>query len=335
MTNFIFSCIESRVEPGQILYGCFKLGPFNINQSLTIANTLRRVLLANLEGLAITFVEIEGVKHEYSIIHGVQESVLEILANLKSIQFRTNKNIYKPQIAYLNSQGPKIIYSKDLKLPPSIQCIDPHQYIATLAVDGVIKIKVFICQGRRYYLQKSLKPIIQKQFKQFLNIDFENYLFLDAIFLPIKKVNYVIEKDGQLNKEFILFEIWTNGSLHPKKSLYNAINEIIKILIPFRNYQGIKYLGTNELKIKFKNNKKIINKIQSSYFKEKLCSLDISNLNLKLSTYYYLKNNRLNTILDILNQSKKEWILLKKKKKLIFNDIKLNLLSIGFKIQIK
>lgn len=334
MTNLIFSCIESRVESGQVLYGCFKLGPFNINQSLTIANTLRRILLANLEGLAVTFVEIEGVKHEYSIIHGVQESVLEILANLKCIQFRTNKRIYKPQIAYLNCQGPKIIYSKDLKLPASIQCIDPHQYIATLAVDGVVKIKIFICQGRRYCLQKSLKPIIQKQFKQFLRVDFKNYLFLDAIFSPIKKVNYIIEKNSKLNKEFILFEIWTNGSLYPKQSLYNAITEIIKILIPFRNYQGIKYLGNEKLKRQFKDNKKIINKIQFSSFKEKLYSLDINNLNLKLSTYYYLKNNQINTILDLFNQPKQKWFLLKKENKLIFNDIQLNLLSIGLKLKI-
>lgn len=333
MSNLIFSCIESRVEPGQILYGCFKLGPFNINQSLTIANTLRRILLANLEGLAITFVEIEGVKHEYSIIQGVQESVLEILTNLKCIEFRTDKSISKPQIAYLNCQGPRIIYSKDLKLPSSIQCIDPHQYIATLAVDGVIKIRLFICEGRRYCLQKSLKSIIQKQFKQFLKIDVKNYLFLDAIFLPIKKVNYIIEKDNKLNKEFILFEIWTNGSLHPKKALYNAITEIIKTLIPFRNYQFIKDLSHDKLKINFKNNFKIIDKIKSKYFREKLYSLDISNLNLKLSTYYYLKNNQVNTILDILNQSDEKLFLLKKENKLIFNDIKLNLLSVGLKLK--
>lgn len=332
MKNLIFSCVESRIEEGESIYGLFKLGPFDLNQSLTIATVLRRVLLANLEGLAIIFVEIEGVKHEYSIINGVQESVLEILANLKCIQFKANNQIYKPQIAYLNCQGPKIIYSSDLKLPPSIQCINPNQYIATLASDGIIQIKLFICQGRRYYLQNSLKSIIQKQFKQLLNIDFENYLFLDAVFFPIKKVNFTIEEDAFLNKEFVLFEIWTNGSLHPKESLYKAINEIIQILMPFRNYQGFKYLMNKNFQINSESHQTIINKIQSSYLKEKLYSLDISNLNLKLSTYNYLKNNQINTIFDILNQSKKEWVSLKKHKKLIFNDIQLNLLTIGVKV---
>ena len=106
MPNLVFSCIESRIENDQNLYGCFKLGPFYLNQSLIVANALRRVLLSDLEGLSIVFVKIEGVTHEYSILKGVQESVLEILANLKQIQFKTkNQEItYKPQIAYLNSQ---------------------------------------------------------------------------------------------------------------------------------------------------------------------------------------------------------------------------------------
>ena len=181
---------------------------------------------------------------------------------------------------------------------------------------------------------KIFKTNYSKQFKQFLRRNFRNYLFLDAIFSPIQKVNYIIEKNNKLNKEFILFEIWTNGSLYPKQSLYNAITEIIKILIPFRNYQGIKYLGNDKLKKQFKDNKKIINKIQSISFKEKLYSLDINNLNLKLSTYYYLKNNQISTISDLLNQPKKNWFLLKKENKLIFNDIKLNLLSIGLKLKI-
>lgn len=333
MKNLIFSCIESRVEEDQSLYGCFKVGPFNLNQSLTIATALRRILLANIEGLSIVFVEIQGVKHEYSIINGIQESVLEILANLKCIQFRSNQHIYKPQIAYLNCQGPKTLYSRDLKLPPSIQCINSNQYIATIANDGVIKAKLFICQGRRYCLQKSLKSIIQKQFKQFLNVTFKNYLFLDAVFLPIKKVNFTIEENNTLIKEFIIFEIWTNGSLHPKKSLYKAINEIIQILVPFRNYQTTTRLINQKFVINPHVNKKFANIIKLAHFKDKLYSLDISNLNFKLSTYYYLKNKKINTIFDLLNYSEQDWIFLKQYKQSIFNEIEINLLSVGLDLK--
>ena len=333
MKNLIFSCIESRVEENQSLYGCFKLGPFNINQSLTIANTLRRILLSNLDGLAIVFVELEGVKHEYSVINGVQESVLEILTNLKSIQFRANQPIYKPQIGYLNYKGPKVLYSEDLRLPSFIQCINPNQYIATLANDGEMKIKLFICQGRRYCLQNFLKPVIQKQFTRFLKLEFGKYLFLDTIFLPIKKVNFTLEQNSKLNKEFILIEIWTNGSLYPKTSLYKAIIEIIQILVPFRNILKIKNRKYLKNSIIFKNIKnKTIIKIKSSQFKEKLYSLDIGNLNFNLPTYYYLKQKNINTIYDLLNQPNQEWLILKKDKKIFFNDITINLSLIGLDI---
>ena len=333
MQNLIFSCIESRVEEGQNLYGCFKLGPFNENQSLTIATTLRRILLSNIEGTAIVFVEFAGVKHEYSVIQGVQESVLEILTNLKSIKFRTNQQIYKPQIAYLNFKGPKVVYSGDLKLPPYVQCINPNQYIATLANDGNIQIKLFICQGRRYCLQNSLKPLIQKQFRKLLTFGFKEFLFLDTIFFPVQKVNFTLEKNHKLSKEFILIEIWTNGSLYPKKSLYKSIIETIRILIPFRNI--LKKRNTpysKNLYIFHKLNQRTLNKIKSSKFQEKLFSLDISNFNFKLLTYYYLKEKNINTICDLLNQSNQDWFFLKKDNKIIFNDIKINLSMIGLEI---
>lgn len=333
MKNLIFSCIESRIEEGQSLYGCFKLGPFNDNQSLTIANTLRRILLSNIEGTAIVFVEFAGVKHEYSVIQGVQESVLEILMNLKSIKLRANQKIYKPQIAYLNFKGPKVIYSGDLRLPPSIQCINPNQYITTLANDGNIQIKLFICQGRRYCLQNSLKPLIQKQFRKLLTVGFKEYLFLDTIFLPIQKVNFTLEKNQKLNKEFILIEIWTNGSLYPKTSLYKSIIEIIRILVPFKNIlKKRNIIYSKNINILQKLSRRNLTKIKSSKFQEKLFSLDISNFNFKPPTYYYLKEKNIDTISDLLNQSNQDWVFLKKDNKIIFNDIKINLSMIGLEI---
>ena len=345
MKSLIFSCIESRIEKDQSLYGCFKIGPFPLNQGLTVANTLRRVLLSNLEGLSIVFVQIEGVNHEYSIVKGIQESVLEILTNLKNIQFKTNQKFYKPQIAYLNIQGPKVVYSCDIKLPKSIQCINPLHYITTIAADGTLKIKLFICQGRRYCLQNSLKPIIQKQFKRILNLKPRSYLFLDAVFLPIQKVNFTIEESNSLTQEFIILEIWTNGGLHPKQSLYKAINEMIQILIPFRKLKSQQALekskllfisnGQKQRKLNLykKSNQKTLNKINSFQFQAKLASLDIGNLNLSFQTYYYLKKRNIHTISDLLNKSKENLFALKEFKPDFFNEIESNLLMLGLKIR--
>lgn len=317
MQNLIFSCIESRVEDNQTLYGCFKLGPFYSNQGLTIASTLRRLLLSDLDGLSIVFVKIEGVSHEYSILSGIKESVLEILTNLKQIQFKTRRSIYKPQTAYLNIQGPKIVSAGDIRLPSQIECIDPTQYIATISADGELKIKFFICQGKRYCLQSSLKRVIQKQYKRILNLKPVNYLFLDAIFFPIRQVNFTIEENSELKKEFIIFEIWTKGGIHPRQSLFKAINELFKILVPFRRFYSLqkiqRSLDPSKLPIDIKqfrnlktDSQKLLSKINSVKFKRKLSTLDIGNLNLAFSTYLFLKRAKIHTISDLLEKSKAE-----------------------------
>ena len=344
MDKLIFSCIESRIEDNQNLYGCFKLGPFYLNQGLTVANVLRRLLLSDLEGLAVVFVKIEGVKHEYSILNGVKESILEVLTNLKQIQFKTQDVIHKPQVAYLNIQGPKVISAGDVRLPSKIECVDPSQYIATISSDGNLKMKLFICQGKRYCLQSSLKEIIQKQYQKILNTKTINYLFLDAIFSPIRRVNFTIEQNSELNKEFVIFEIWTKGSIHPRQSLFRAINEVFKILLPFRKFYSLqqtktlKYLPKNYLSNKgFKssnlNHQRIILKLGSVKFQEKLSTLDISNLNLLVSTYIFLKKENINTISDLLKKSKKELSLISGFKDELLYDIETNFSRLGLELK--
>lgn len=344
MPNLIFSCIESRVEDNQTLYGCFKLGPFYINQGLTIATTLRRLLLSELEGLSIVFVKIEGVKHEYSILQGVKESVLEILSNLKQIQFKADSKLHKPQIAYLNVKGPGMVSAGDIKLPPQLKCVDPTQYITTLASDGELKIKLFICQGKRYCLQSSLKPIIQKQYKKILNTKTINYLFIDAIFLPIQQVNFTIEESNGLNKEFIIFEIWTKGGIHPKQSLFKAINEVLKILIPFRKFYSSQKIKTLKYSVslppkhkKFKSSmarsQKTLSKISSVKFKKKLSSLDISNLNLLFLTYINLKKANIHTISDLLQRPKSKIKTIKGFTNDLLNDVEKNLQILGLNLK--
>ena len=156
MEPLLLSCIESRVENSRNFYGRFQLGPFVLGQGLTIANSLRRSLLSEISGLAITAVEIEGVVHEYSTIEGVRESVLDILLNVKQIVLTSDFQIQEPQVAFLQVQGPGIVQAKDIKLPISIQSVDPEQYIATLLYDGLLKMKFMICRGKNYLVQTPL-----------------------------------------------------------------------------------------------------------------------------------------------------------------------------------
>nr|WQA10858.1 RNA polymerase alpha subunit [Streptosarcina sp. YL-2023a] len=153
MKHLLLSCIESRVESNKSFYGRFQLGPFDIGQGLTVANALRRTLLSELPGVAITAVEIEGATHEYCNLVGVRESVLDILLNVKQIVLTSDDALLQPEIGYIQVQGPAIIRAGDIKLPLSVQCVDPEQYIATISYDGNLKIKFVISSGKNYAIR--------------------------------------------------------------------------------------------------------------------------------------------------------------------------------------
>ena len=154
MIKTLLTCIESKVESNRSLYGRFQLGPFQLGQGLTVANGLRRSMLSELTGIAIVAVEIKEAIHEYSTLKGIQESVFDILLNLKQITIKSQLPLNSPQIGFLQESGPTVVRARDLKLPPSIQIVDPQQYIATISRDGSLKLKFLIWQGKN----KSIQP---------------------------------------------------------------------------------------------------------------------------------------------------------------------------------
>lgn len=228
MKNFYLSCKECVLEGPRHFYGCFYLGPFNNSQSLTIANALRRTLLAEISGLGIVSVQMDGVNHEYSTFLGMRESILDFLLNLKeiilcydSISF-PKENLNSSFIGYLNVSGPGIVRAKDFKLPSFLKCVDPDQYLATLSENGRLNIK--------FEISESLGKISVDN--QFLGVqknrEKNSPIFqLDPVFPPIKKVNYTIENYDTFqfnpNNQVISLELWTNGSIHPRDALYKAL----------------------------------------------------------------------------------------------------------------
>ena len=260
--EFFLSCKECILENPRSFYGSFSLGPFQNSQSLTIANAFRRTLLTEIGGIAITDVQIDGVFHEYSTIEGVRESVLDILLNFKQIVLSasptqgTNEHSQsdpvgreKPMYGYLNVRGPGIVRISDLKLPPTVQYVDPDQYIATLNENGKLCLKVLISDfssfqnfhfgktaassnpyNRDQEKKKSIQafsfipPSTEKSGRKLLKGLNTPFLSVDATFNPILKVNYLIENlqpiQKSLQNQVIHIELWTNGSIYPR----NAIN---------------------------------------------------------------------------------------------------------------
>lgn len=229
MKTFFLSCKEVRIEPTspKSYYGSFYLGTFKNGQALTVANALRRTLLSEIPGLAITAVKIEGVLHEYSTLAGTRETVLDILLNLKEIVLKktTTHSLKKSQIAYLQARGPGSVRASDLKLPPTLQLVDPEQYIATLNTEGNLNLSLVIEEGKEFLSLKKTLFLNSTDDQSFIK---DNFLPIEAVFSPIKKVNYTIESKGaeslQLANQVVSLEIWTNGSLCPKEAISKSLS---------------------------------------------------------------------------------------------------------------
>nr|AYC64005.1 RNA polymerase a-subunit [Halimeda micronesica] len=287
MQNSNFYCISSRVENSGKLYGCFKIGPFSENQSLTFANSLRRTLLADAELHLhpFIFLQIYGIEHEFSSIQGVRESVLDIIANLGSIRFQKIQPITKPKIAFLNFFGPGILQAKHIHLPSGFKFVQPSQYIATVEVDGVLMFKLFFSP---HWFQTEVKRSKLKN------------LFLIHPVSIIEKVNYTIKAEDPMlrlrSNASIFFEVWTNGSLHPQKVILNAINKLLLEIFPYS--QIISKSLAKASTLPFADNLAL----------EKLLNLEISNFYFNFEIYLFFKKNKINKIIDFLNFVKKNKI---------------------------
>jgi DNA-directed RNA polymerase subunit alpha len=204
----------------------------------------------------------------------------------------------KPLYGYLQARGPGIIRASDLKLPTSLVSVDPNQYIATLTTDGFLNIRFTICEGFTK-MQNSIvkynqinKNLVEKEFSWLFESEtfkkneilsakptnknlekkiFKNTktLWLDPVFTPILKVNYVIESYGSLelnpSNQVILLELWTNGSIHPRDAVYSALSELNLI---FSKLEQMKILNSLFAKSILKDNKfysKIIKKVKYDY----------------------------------------------------------------------
>ena len=238
------TCIETYIDKEKNYYGCFIIEPLDVGQGITLGNALRRTLLSDLTGFAITGVRINNLKHEFSIIDGIREDVLEILLNLKEVVFKpslslkkkaTNaeKNIPLKFKSFLNVKGPVIVTAGMLYLPKNaFQIINPEQYICTIIDTSEFYIELDIENGVGYQLADETR---KKNTPEKLFLLKPTTLLVDAIFMPVKRVNFKIKliHDSYGNiKESLQLEIVTNGSITPKRSLQEAIKILINLFYP-------------------------------------------------------------------------------------------------------
>ena len=237
----VLNCLETSIDEDKNILGSFLIEPLQTGQGITLGNSLRRTLLSDLTGFAITGARINNLKHEFAIVEGIREDVLEILLNLKEITLRSSL-ILKEKIsinsnkiplkfkAFLNVQGPMIVTAGMFFLPKDVfKIVNPEQYICTIVDNSNLYLEIDIENGVGYQLiDESRKRNIPEK----LSTLKPTTLLVDAIFMPVKKVNYKIKliHDSYGNiKESLYLEILTNGSITPKRSLQEAIKILMHL----------------------------------------------------------------------------------------------------------
>ena len=249
------TCIETYIDKEKNYYGCFIIEPLDVGQGITLGNALRRTLLSDLTGFAITGVRINNLKHEFSTLEGVREDVLEIILNLKSIIFKNSlkaitDNQHQKYKGYIKIKGPAIVTAGMFNLPANLlKIINPQQYICTLLDTSEFYLEIDIEIGKGYKLSEESK---RTKFEKKLGPADPSTLFIDSIFLPIKTVNYKIklinDTQGHI-KESLSLEILTNGSITPKRSLQEALKILMNLFYPL-------FMTPNFLEISSKLSKK-------------------------------------------------------------------------------
>jgi DNA-directed RNA polymerase subunit alpha len=280
MNNISIKCLKSEKIQSGACHGQFVINSLRSGQGITIGNQLRRVLLGDLGGVAISAVRIAGITHEFSTIPGVREDILEILLNLKGIVFKSKTK--DTQFGRLKIQGPSVVTADLIQLPSDLEIVNPNHYIATISTANILEIEFKFDYGTGYRLASQT----------FLD-EAENYLQLDTIFMPVQKVDFKIENVYySINNisERLLLDIWTNGSILPNEALESASQIIIDLFTLLINNKNIN--ETNQLEAK-----------SESISIEPYTNIAIEELQLSVRAYNCLKKAQINTVGDLLQYS--------------------------------
>jgi len=265
-------------------------------QADTIGIAMRRALLGEIEGTCITRAKSEKIPHEYSTIIGIQESVHEILMNLKEIVLRSN--LYGTCDASICVRGPGCVTAQDIISPPYVEIVDTTQHIANLTEPIDLRIGLKFERSRGYHI-KTPNNLQDGSFP------------IDAVFMPVRNVNHSIHSysTGNEKQEILFLEIWTNGSLTPKEALYEASRNLIDLFIPFlyvenENVDFEENQDRATLPLFFFHDK--LTELRKNKKKIALKSSFIDQLELPSRIYNYLKNSNIHTLVDLLNNSQED-----------------------------
>ena len=222
------------VESNNGTYGKFVCEPLDRGYGITLGNSLRRVLLSSLDGVAITSIKIDGVLHEFSTIPGVREDVSEVILNLKELRMRFTRDDIQELDITVDVTGECEFTAKDLDVNSDIEILNPDLHIATLDSDASIHMQCHIERGKGYVPSTKNKK----------ETDMIGVIPIDSIFSPIVKTNYEVGNvrvGNEMDYDSLTLEVTTDGSI----SAENSVAKAASIIIGYLNY--FQSIATDEM----------------------------------------------------------------------------------------
>lgn len=285
-------------------YGKLVVEPLDRGFGTTLGNSLRRVLLSSLEGAAVSAVKITGALHEFSSLPGVKEDVIGIILNIKKLRFKMYGN--ETRLATIKVKGPGEVKGNDIQVDSSVEILSPDHLIATLDKGASFEAEMFIKKGRGYVSSE-----LNKEDDLPLGM-----IAIDSVFSPVKKVNFQVEKTRvgrATDYDRIVMEIWTDGSISPRKALSQAASIIIDHLDIF--------IIEKEDEMQLEGGALAASSSEKSEFNPNLLK-SVNELELSVRSYNCLKNANIKTIAELVQKTEAEMLKTKNFGRKSLNEIK-------------
>ena len=305
--------IETEELSNDGTYGRFVVEPLERGFGNTLGNSLRRVLLSSLEGVAVTTLKIDGVLHEFSTVPGVKEDVTEIVLNMKGLTAKLHCN--GPKTVEISAEGPCVVTADSIKCDSEVEILNPDMHIATLGDDAKLYMEITLDKGRGYVPAERNKALSGS------NIIGE--LPVDSIYTPVLKVNYTVENTrvGQITDyDKLTLDVWTNGVINAQE----AVSLAAKVLTEHLNlFVGLSDQGYSTEIMVEKDDKS----------KEKVLEMTIEELDLSVRSFNCLKRAGINTVEDLINKSEDDMMKVRNLGRKSLEEVVYKLNSLGFSLQ--
>ena len=271
-------CID-MVEDGS--YGKFIVEPLERGYGTTLGNSLRRVLLSSLPGIAVTSIKIAGISHEFSTISGVKEDVTEIVLNVKKIVAKLHT--VEPQTVSIDVSEEGEVCAGDIKSTGEVEILNPDLHIATLGPNATFSMELTFAHGRGYVSAER-----NKQAQSAIGV-----LPIDSIYTPVHKVNYHVENTrvgNMTDYDKLTIEIWTNKTISARDAVsYSAkiLNDHLSLFI--------------DLSEEISNASIVVEKPENQH--DKMLEMTIEELDLSVRSFNCLKRAGINTVEDLISKT--------------------------------